>query len=220
MTLKERIHSGEPFHIGLLSVDLSRDAIREKTAGEPWDLALVDLQHIPFSEPQLADFCRTAAEENCPVMLRIPHPRSAWLAGRFLDFGAAGVLVPMVEEPGVVEDAVDNFYYPPVGRRSAGLARVHGRQPDQAPRDYADWWNANGILALQIESVQAVRTIRELVRPGADLLLFGGVDLGFSIESEPDGEFRSVEECCRHVVEATRDLDVRVGLGNAPFGHF
>jgi len=220
MTLKRKIHAGDPFHIGFLSMDTDRAELGQKTAGEPWDLALVDLQHTPFDERQLADFCRMAAEQGVPVMVRIPHPRASWLAGRLLDFGAAGVLVPMVEDPAVVEAAVENVYYPPAGRRSCGLARVYGREPDQDPRRYADWWNANGILAIQIETVTGVRRIRELVMPGVDLVVFGATDLGFSLAAEEECEFESVEACRRHVAEATRDLDVRVGMGEVPFGHF
>ena len=35
-----------------------------------------------------------------------------------------------------------------------------------------------------------------------------------------DRPFASVAECQRHVVEQTRDLDVRVGVADAPLGRF
>jgi len=220
MTCKERIRSGAPFHIGALSVDLTPEQIAEKAAEQDWDLAFVDLQHNPYTEPQLVDFCRSAAALDIPVMLRADHPCAAWRISRLLDFGAAAVLLPMVEDPARAAEAVSNFYYPPLGDRSCGLRFAYGWRGERTPRAYADWWNENGILALQIETVQGVLNVRRLVQPGVDLLLFGAVDLGFSLAANPDCPFASVAECRRHVVEQTRDLDVRVGVGDMPLGRF
>jgi len=220
MTLKERVHSGAPIHIGALSVGCSEEEIREKAAGQGWDLAFVDLQHAPYTEPQLAAFLTDATASDVPIMLRIPHPSATWQISRLLDFGAAAVLVPMVETPEAVEEAVANFYYPPAGNRSCGLRLAYGYDSGVTPRAYADWWNDNGVLAIQIETFEAVLNIRNLVQRGVDLILFGGVDLSFSVGVTPDGPFASVEECQQHVVEQTRDLDVRVGVANLPFGHF
>lgn len=220
MTLKERIHSGAPFHIGAVPLDLCFEEMETRTTAEGWDLTFVDLQHSPYGEPQLVEFCHQATELGLPVMLRIPHPRAVWQINRLLDFGAAGILVPMVEEPDTVVEAVASFYYPPVGRRSCGLRFAYGWSADQTPRAYADWWNANGILALQIETVQAVLNVRRLVQPGVDLLLFGAVDLSFSLQANRDCPFATVEDCRRHVVNETRDLDVRVGVADVPHGRF
>ncbi|MBM4081090.1 MAG: hypothetical protein FJ278_15410 [Planctomycetes bacterium] len=220
MNLKERIRSGAPFHIGALAVDLPLDQMEKKCVGKGWDLAFVDLQHSPYTEPQLAEFCKRATALEVPLMLRAHHPSAAWQISRLLDFGAAGVLVPMVETPETVAEAVAAFYYPPLGKRSCGLRFAYGWSANQTPRAYADWWNANGILAVQIETVQAVLDVRRLVQPGVDLLLFGAVDLGFSLQASPGCPFKSVEECRQHVVNETRGLGVRVGLGDGPFGRF
>jgi len=220
MTLKERIRSGEAFHIGSVSLDLSGAELEQKAKNEGWDLAFVDLQHTPHTEPQLVAFCKEAAVAGVPVIFRVHHPSAAWLIGRCLDFGAAGVLVPMSEDPAQVADAIRNFYYPPLGGRSCGLKHAYGWQPGGDPRAYADWWNENGILALQLETVRGIQEVLELVQPGIDLLLFGACDLGFSIGASPDRPFASVAESQQQVVEQTRDLDVRVGVADAPFGRF
>jgi len=219
-TLKERIGAGDAFHIGSLSLDLSADQIAERCTGQNWDLAFVDLQHAPFTEPRVVEFCRMSADHGISIMFRVQHPGAAAQLSRILDFGAAGVLVPMSEDPVLVAEAVRSFYYPPIGRRSCGLRFAHGWHGKQTPRGYANWWNANGILALQIETVEAVLNVRELAQPGVDLLLFGACDLGFSLEATPDCPFASVEQCQRHVVEQTRDLAVRVGVADMPFGRF
>ena len=78
---------------------------------------------------------------------------------------------------------------------------------------YADWWNSNGFLALQLESVEAVINAGKLAKPGVDLLAFGPNDLRFSMESLPHSPFKTVDECIRHVLEQMKDSTVQVSLG-------
>ena len=92
-------------------------------------------------------------------------------------------------------EAVENFYYPPLGRRSlgGGARRNIGVLPD--PRAYADWWNENGVLWLQIESLSATLHAHKLARSEVDCLSIGPSDLGFDIEAHPHPPYGSVEEC-------------------------
>jgi len=78
---------------------------------------------------------------------------------------------------------------------------------------YADWWNSNGFLAIQLESVEAVINAGKLAKPGVDLLAFGPNDLRFSMESLPHSPFKTVDECIRHVLEQMKDSTVQVSLG-------
>lgn len=220
MTLKERIAADHPLHIGLISVESTRADIETALADQDWDLAFVDLQHTPYTEPQLAAFLRSATALDLPIMLRIPHPDATWQISRLLDVGAAAVLVPMVREAQTVREAIEHVYYPPVGKRSCGLARALGYDPSQTPRAYADWWNANGILAIQVETVEAVLHIDELLLPGVDLILFGGEDLAFSLAATPECPFDSVEACINHVAERARNAPTRVCVSTVPFGRF
>ena len=80
---------------------------------------------------------------------------------------------------------------------------------------YADWWNSNGFLAIQLESVEAVINAGKLAKPGVDLLAFGPNDLRFSMESLPHSPFKTVDECIRHVLEQMKDSTVQVSLGAA-----
>jgi 2-keto-3-deoxy-L-rhamnonate aldolase RhmA len=222
MNLKEQIRSGAAFHIGLASPAVTVDELAAGVDGQNWDILLVDIQHNPYTEPQLVALCKSARALDLPVMFRIPHPDATWQIGRFLDFGAAGILVPMIEDPMQVSDAIRNFYYPPIGGRSCGLSNAYGWAGigGNDPCAYIDWWNKNGILALQLETVQAIQKIRKLVQPEVDLLLFGRRDMSFSIEAYSDCPFTSLADCQRYVLEQTQGMDVRVGVSNAPYGRF
>ncbi len=219
MTLKQRIRNGEPLFIDFVSLTMSEEKLAARAAEKP-DLFFVDLQHGPYTEPQLVAFSATCAKLGVPPLVRTRHPELHAMLGSYLDFGAGGVLVPMVDDELVVERSRRAFYYPPVGERSCGLQHVWGRAAIPGVRDYADWWNENGILAIQIETVRGVRNARNLAKPGVDLILFGGNDLSFSLAAHPGCGFASVTECQQYVCEQVADLPVRVGVSDLPFGRF
>jgi 4-hydroxy-2-oxoheptanedioate aldolase len=183
-------------------------------------MVATDIQHNPYGEERLAAFCRMAGEIGIPVQLRIKHPRLAYLAGNYADLGPLSVVVPMAERRETAEEAVEAFYYPPVGRRSWGPDRSYGFREIRDRLKYAAWWNSHAILTLQLESVQAVTNARALAVPGVDMFVFGAMDLRFDLEKHPESPFQSVEDCYGHVVEQVRDMDVRVGVGDLPFMRF
>lgn len=219
MTLKQRIRNGEPLFIDFVSLTMDEEKLAARAADGP-DLFFIDLQHGPYTEPQLVAFCAACAKLGVPPLVRTRHPELHAMLGSYLDFGAGGVLVPMVDDVQVVERSLRAFYYPPVGERSCGLQHVWGRAAIPGVREYADWWNENGIFAIQIETVRGVRNVRKLAKPGVDLILFGGNDLSFSLDATTDCEFASVAACQQFVCEQVADLPIRVGVADAPFGRF
>jgi 4-hydroxy-2-oxoheptanedioate aldolase len=219
-TLKQRIHDVDALNIGWASLTMSHDDLVAALSQEAYDLVFVDAQHAPYDEHALIAFCATAAEVGVPPLLRIRHTRLAFLAGNYADLGPLGILVPMVEHAATVEEAVANFYYPPLGKRSWGPIHGYGRDGIEERTAYGAWWNDHGILALQIETVAGVANARELAVPGLDLMLFGGNDLSFSLEAHPDSPYASVAACWHQVEAATAGTGVRVASGFLPYGRF
>ena len=221
--LKERIHRGELiFGVGA-QLYFDRSQLEDLLAQGDYSFVYVDSQHVGLCEIDLENFCGHAAALGIPVQFRIPHTRHTYMTGRYLDLGPTGIMVPEVEDPAVVDEAIKYFYYPQVGRRSSGgVARrnlsAFGEPTNPASIDrlaYADWWNSNGFLTIQLESVEAVINAHKLAKPGIDLLAFGPNDLRFSMESLPHSPFKTVDECIRHVLEQMRDSSVQVSLGAA-----
>jgi len=219
-TLKQSIHDGEVINIAFASMDMTKDGLEDLLSKGVCDLVGVDIQHNPYNEERLVAFCEIAADLGVPVQLRIKHPKQAYLVGNYLDLGPLSVVVPLVEDEATVDEAIEAFYYPPVGRRSWGTRWAYGFNNIQDRLKYAEWWNRNGILTLQLESVKAVTNVRKLAKPGVDMFVFGAMDLSFDLEKHPESPFESVEHCCQHVVEQVSDIDVRVGVGYVPFTRF
>jgi 4-hydroxy-2-oxoheptanedioate aldolase len=217
-SLKQRIHRKEVIKVAGTSVNVSKSQLEDILSKDDYDLVGVDSQHSAFNEEKLVAFCGIAEELGMPVQLRIKHTRHAYLIGNYLDLGPFAIVVPQVEEESTVLEAIDAFYYPPMGKRSWGGAARYGLKERSDRLEYSQWWNDNGILILQIESVNAVTNARKLAKPGVDMLVFGAMDLSFSLESYPEHPFKTVEDCIRHVQKQMEGTQVKVGVGNSPAG--
>ena len=121
--------------------------------------------------------------------------------------------MPQVELDETVNEAVAAFYYPQQGIRSwGGAARVNSDGRERL--EYADWWNANGILWMQVESIEAVTHAQYLAKPGVDCLSFGPADLTFSIESHPNHALQTVDACVEYVARALEGTTTAVCFRN------
>ena len=209
-SLKQRIRSGETVVGAIAQAVPDRGRLERILDSDSYDFVSIDSQHAPYDEDRLVAFCAIAHELGVHVQFRIKHTRNAYLIGNYLDLGPSGVEVPQVEEDATVQDALDSFYFPQVGKRSwVGGARVGAKKhPDRL--EYAEWWNGYGVLWMQIESVPAITNARRFARPGVDCLSFGPADLSFSLEGHPGHPFKTVDDCVRHVVKQLEDSDVRV----------
>ena len=213
-TLRQRIKEGEALVAFRAELSMTKSQLEDIWSTGRYDYMRIDIQHGPFSEQQLVDFCRTAEELDIDVQLRIPHTREAYLVGRYLDLGFSAVLVPEVMEPETVDDAIAYAYYGPTGRRSWGGAFRRGLSSVGTDRlTYAGWWNEYVVLAIQVESVEAVTNVRKLAKPGVHVVTFGPNDLSFSLDDHPEYPLRTVDDCMRNVAAQLAGTDVRLAMG-------
>ena len=127
--------------------------------------------------------------------------------------GPSGIEVPQVELDETVDEAVAAFYYPQQGIRSwGGAPRVNSAGKERL--EYAEWWNTNGILWMQIESIEAVTHARHLAKPGVDCLSFGPADLTFSMEGHPNHALQTVDACVEYVARALEGTTTAVCFRN------
>jgi 2-dehydro-3-deoxyglucarate aldolase/4-hydroxy-2-oxoheptanedioate aldolase len=224
--LKRRIRAGAALHVPYIAIDESEASLRHRYAEQRSDLAFLDLQHAPGEDRAVIACCERSRRLGVPVQVRIRHPREAYLCGRYADFGALSVVVPLVDDPAVVREAIAAFYYPPFGARSWGGGGMPYLASDLTPRgkdavdqrEYTAWWNRNAVLAIQLESSAAVRRARELALPGVDLVLFGGTDLALDLAAQ-SSPFASVPEAITAAAAAIAGSGVRVVPTPSPIGH-
>jgi 2-keto-3-deoxy-L-rhamnonate aldolase RhmA len=209
-SLKERVRAREPLRIAPMPITATRDQIEELINREPFEMLYLNCQHTPLCERELLNFCQIAEEFDKPVQLRIKHPNQAYLLGNYLDLGPLSIKLPTVEKEATVVEALESFYFPPLGKRSWGGWVGYGVKTRKDRQEYSQWWNQNGILCLQLESVEAIVNCRKLAKSGVDWIGFGPQDLTFDLEQHSHQPFEAVEECVHFVVEQLKELPVCV----------
>jgi 2-keto-3-deoxy-L-rhamnonate aldolase RhmA len=211
-SLKQKMHQGEAIRTVAAPVDSTRNQLEGLlTKNGKVELFYLDGQHRPLpDERHLVQFCKLAAELGAGVQLRLPHPRLAYLTGRFADLGVLSLMVPLVEEVATADEAIQNFYYPPLGSRSWGGEFRYGEKPPTDRLKYAAWWNGTGMLGFQIETLRAALNVRNLVKRGVDFIAWGPGDMSFDIERHANSPFKTLEEVHAFVIEQLKGFDVSV----------
>jgi 2-keto-3-deoxy-L-rhamnonate aldolase RhmA len=139
-----------------------------------FDFVVVEYEHGLRSVDAVQNMIRAADVGGIPCLVRIGVD-SIGDIGRFLDAGAAGVLVAHVTSPEVASAAVSAARYPPEGRRGLGA----GRGGTLLGAD-GDVHGPPLVIAI-VENPEGVEAIEEIVRvPGLSGVLPGAGDLSLS----------------------------------------
>ena len=213
-SLKERIVQGDIIVGVSVPITATKSQMEDILSKDDYAFIHADSQHSPYSEERLVQYCETAKEVGIPVQFRIKHPRHAYLVGNVLDLGPLGIEVPLVEDEATVDEAVNWFYYPQMAKRSWGGAARYGIEERGDRLEYAEWWNENGILCIQMETLRAVTNARHLAKPGITCLTWGPADLSYDIEAHPHHPLQSVDDCLRHVIEQFEGTNIRMSFRN------
>ena len=80
---------------------------------------------------------------------------------KVLDFGARGIIVPMINNVTDVKKAIASSFYPPEGKRGMGLYRAQGYGDEEMKMEYIKSTSRDIELFVNIESKEAVENIDE-----------------------------------------------------------
>lgn len=177
--LKERIRQRQ-FTIGpLLSYDFWPGYldIFQKSG---MHYAVLDLEHGSCSLRQAEELCRTARLLGFPLLIR-PEACVFHLIKKYLDMGAAGLMIPWTEteeQIGILRDAV---FTPPKGRRGPGGPSIEANNS----LDRAGWDEVESSLfvMIQIESRRGLENVKTLANHDwIDATMLGPYDLSLNLD--------------------------------------
>ena len=117
----------------------------------------IDIEHSTISINQVEDMMRVIQLSGLEAYVRLSK-NDPVLIKRVLDAGADGIIVPMVNSVSDVERAINACFYPPKGKRGAGLARVHNYEPEGF-KNYIKTKEKKTKIMVQIEHIDAVDNI-------------------------------------------------------------
>lgn len=151
----------------------------EMMARAGFDWLVIDMEHTTIDFSQAMDMMMVIEGSGGAPLVRI-GANDPLLIKRSMDAGAHGVIVPNVNSPEEARRAVESLYYPPGGKRGAGLGRAqaYGVGFDE----YRAWLEEEAVLIVQIEHIKAVEQIGDILEvDGVDGFLVGPYDLSASI---------------------------------------
>lgn len=207
--LPARLRVGPPMIGTLVTLESPEAAEALAIAGMHW--LFVDVEHSPTLDPAAVQRVTQAVAGRAYVVARVPAGSEDWIK-RVLDSGADGVIVPHVKTAADAQRMIEAAKYPPLGRRSVGLARAQGYGADFA--GYLARANDTTALILQVEDIEAVRNLDEiLATPGFDAIFIGPYDLSGSM-----GKLGLITD--PEVAEAIDLVRVACRKANMPLGVF
>ena len=175
------------------------------------DWLIIDTEHQPFNPETLQALLLTIRGTDTVPLVRVADNDAA-LIKQALDFGAEGILVPLIRSADEARQAVAACKYPPMGIRGMGGRAVTDFYREAV--EYAATANERTIVVLQIEHVEAVECIDEIARvPGVDCLFMGQLDLSATMGIPWQIDHPRVIEATQRVIAAARAANVSAGLG-------
>jgi 4-hydroxy-2-oxoheptanedioate aldolase len=146
-----------------------------KAAGFDW--LFIDLEHNAMGIETAQQISCAALDAGITPLVRVPEGEHG-LAGRLLDTGALGTVMPHVQNAAEARRIVDLQKYPPIGHRSVSGAMVHFDFRPVSAREVCDVLNASNLVVVMLESGEAIERADEIAAvAGVDVLLVGSGDL-------------------------------------------
>jgi 2-dehydro-3-deoxyglucarate aldolase/4-hydroxy-2-oxoheptanedioate aldolase len=204
---RERLSKGETVYGTSLQVYRSAE-IPRTFAAAGFDYLYIDLEHGVFDFETTQDMIKASLEAGITPIVRVCELLYS-LCARLLDAGAQGIILPRVEDPALLKEAMSWLRFPPTGRRGYG---VNPTMVDYEARSFSEiieHQNKNTLAVVQFETVTAMKRIDELLSvPGLDIIMVGPADLSISLGIPGQFEHpllietvdRLIEKCKQHGV--------------------
>ncbi|HPI74096.1 MAG TPA: aldolase/citrate lyase family protein [bacterium] len=206
----ERLHEGAVVYgTGILSTcALWPGAVKSCNL----DFVFLDSEHIPLNRSELAQQCQIYRSMGIAPLVRIFN-QDAHEACKALDGGAAGVIVPYLEEPEKIRQLIAAVKWRPL--KGQYLNR-YSRNPAEMPAalsPYLQQRNQETVFIANIESMPAVHHLNEILAlPGLDGIFIGPHDLSCSMGLPEQYEHPDFEQVVKTIIHQARARNVAIGI--------
>ena len=176
--MKEKLVSGENV-IGLFQ-NVINPNITEIMGLLGFDFVIVDGEHTTFNPNLAEEHFRAAELRNISSITRIGQ-NDQQVIQKFLDAGSQGVLMPLINNKSDATSVVDSVKYPPIGKRGLASGRGSSYGITQSVKEHVESSNKETLVAIQIETTEAMENVEEICSiDEVDVLFFGPSDISSS----------------------------------------
>ena len=149
-----------------------------------FDWLTIDLQHGLIDFNRMIEMLQAIATTPTTAIVRVPVGEASWI-GRVLDAGAAGVIVPLVDDAEEARAAVEACRYPPRGKRSYGPFRAAYIRDGQ----YTTAVDQDVVCLVMIETRDGIDNLESILDvPGIDGVFVGPNDLSLALGLKPGAD--------------------------------
>ena len=206
-TTREKLSKGETV-IGCGLQCYRSPEIARTFAAAGFDYVFIDMEHGSYDLETAQDMIAAANGSGITPIVRVGELLYS-LVARLLDSGAQGIILPRVEDPRILAEALSWMRFPPVGKRGYGVNTTMIGYESRGFKEIIEHQNRNTLAVVQFETRLAMERADELLSlPGMDIAMVGPADL--SIALGIPGEFdnpllvstveRLIGQCNRHGV--------------------
>jgi 2-keto-3-deoxy-L-rhamnonate aldolase RhmA len=176
------------------------------------DFIWIDLEHTLVDPERVAATIQLSRLAGITPIVRIPELRPG-LVRSLLDNGAQGIILPLVEDPGIVEELVSWCRFHPRGKRGVGSPLLAHDFSDTPLAEHVGQSDAEVLVAVQVESLAAVDRIDEICGvDGLDVAILGLADLSISCGVPGEVRHPKVVEAGERVLDAAARHGIAGGV--------
>jgi 4-hydroxy-2-oxoheptanedioate aldolase len=173
--IKEKIKAGQPV-LGTF-VNFYSPTVVEICGYAGVDFVIVDAEHGPMVPQGCEEMIRAADVVGITPIVRIAESVPQNIL-RYLDAGALGVQMPMINTRADAEQVVRSVKYYPLGRRGLAGVRAAAYGLVQPLSEYVQQANQETLVITHVETMDAVHNLPEMLEvEGIDVVFIGPTDL-------------------------------------------
>jgi len=211
---RERLAKGAAVFGCMLQAYRSPEVARTFAAAG-FDYVFIDMEHSAYDLETVQDMIHASLDAGITPLVRVCELLYS-LVARLLDSGAQGIILPRVDDPKTLEEALSWLRYPPVGKRGFGVNPTMIGYETRTMAEIIEHMDRNTVSVVQFETRAALERADELLSlKGLDIAMVGPADL--SIALGIPGEFENpklisaveklIEQCGKYGV--TPGIQVR-----------
>ncbi len=180
-TLAQRLRAGETIFSGWCM--MGSPIVAETIAREGYPCVVLDAQHGLWDVNSLIAGIGGVHHAGSAPFVRVPL-NDFGMVSRALDFGAEGVIAPMINDEADARQFAAAAKYPPAGERSFGPPRATMLQGQMPATEYLPAANNGTLTFAMIETPRALSNVEAIAETaGIDALFIGPYDLATSLSN-------------------------------------
>ena len=168
-----------------------------------FDFVIIDCEHGTIDYETAESMIRAADISGTTPIVRVGMNEPQHIQ-RFLEAGAHGIMVPLINNGEHAARVVNAVKYPPVGKRGA----YPGRNAHYGLRNFAQYIqeaNEETMVILQIETPEAIENQDAIISAeNADMIFFGPGDLSVNFGKPGQPDHPEVVSAIEKLVSKTR----------------